>query len=101
MVLQKGNAARRNLLAGLAIIPFGAAAYWISRPDEDEDEDAMDMLPFDDGQTAQLADRKPWLVWLSVQQSMAVYQSTSNIHHDAGHLVWALGKSTGFVPLQH
>ena len=68
VVAQKGNAARRNLLAGLAIIPFGAAAYWISRPigDEDEDEDATDMLPFDNGQTAQMADRKPRLVWLLV-----------------------------------
>lgn len=58
--VQKGNAARRNLLAGLAIIPFGAAAYWLSRPvDDDDADDTKDLLPFDDGETEVLADRKP------------------------------------------
>ena len=42
-------------MAGLAIIPFGAAAYWLSRPDDEDDADAQDMLPFDDGEA--MADR--------------------------------------------
>ena len=55
--MQKSGSARRNLLAGLAIIPFGAAAYWLSQPIDDEDEDPKDFLPFDDG--PQMADRMP------------------------------------------
>ena len=48
MLLQKGG--RRNLLAALAVVPFGGLAYWLGRQQGyDDSEDEFAELPFDGG----------------------------------------------------